>query len=147
MEWIYNEVLISIDEQLGQMGGSLSNFEEMPQPVELTPEQQLARTFAEEYFDPNSMSQILSKLKPELNDGQSNLCEEIYQSVHGEGSKKAFVVSSPGGFGKTFAFQVLAAQVRSEGGIVLNVASTGLAAQNLLGGCTAHSRFKIPIPI
>ena len=30
---------------------------------------------------------------------------------------------------------------------MLNVASTGLAAQNLLGGRTAHSRFKIPIPI
>ena len=147
MEWIYNEVLICIDEQLGQMGGSLSSFGEMPQPMELSREQQLARTFAEEYFDPNSMSLIASKLRPELNDGQSNLCEEIYQAVHGEGQEKAFVVSSPGGFGKTFAFQVLAAQVRSHGGIVLNVASTGLAAQNLLGGRTAHSRFKIPIPI
>ena len=41
----------------------------------------------------------------------------------------------------------MAAQIRSEGGIVLNVASTGLAAQKLVGGRTAHSRFKIPIPI
>ena len=54
---------------------------------------------------------------------------------------------SPGGFGKTFVFQVLAAKIRSEDGIVLNVATTGLAAQNLIGGRTAHSRFKIPIPI
>ena len=56
-------------------------------------------------------------------------------------------LSSPGGFGKTFAFQVIAAKIRSEGCIVLNVATTGLAAQNLIGGRTAHSRFKIPIPI
>ena len=53
MKCIYNQVLISIDDQLGQMGGSLSSFEEMPQPVELTPQEKLARTFAEEYFDTN----------------------------------------------------------------------------------------------
>jgi hypothetical protein len=147
MKWIYNKVLICIDEQLCQMGGSLSSLKEMPQPLELTPEEKLARTFAEEYFEPHYMSQIVSNLKPDLNVGQANLCEELYQAVHGEGDNKAFVVSSPGGFGKTFAFQVLAAQVRSEGSIVLNVASTGLAAQNLVGGRTAHSRFKIPIPI
>ena len=147
MTWIFNQVLISIDEQLCQMGGSLSSFTEMPQTKDLTPEEKLARTFSEEYFDPNAMSQIVSKLKPDLNDGQAYLCEELHQAVHGEGDKKAFVVSSPGGFGKTYAFQVIAAQVRNEGGIVLNVASTGLAAQNLIGGRTAHSRFKIPIPI
>ena len=44
-------------------------------------------------------------------------------------------------------FKIISAKIRSEGGIVLNVASTGLAAQNLVGGRTAHSRFKIPIPI
>ena len=56
-------------------------------------------------------------------------------------------MNSPGGYGKTFAFTVLAAKLRCEGKIVLNVATTGLAAQNLQGGRTAHSRFKIPIPI
>ena len=147
MKWIYNVVLINIDKELGQMGGALSNFQEMPQPKEITPEERLARTFAEEYFDPGTMSKIVASLKPNLNDCQAHLCEKIYQAVHGVSETKAFIVSSPGGFGKTFAFQVLAAQVRSEGGIVLNVASTGLAAQNLVGGRTAHSRFKIPIPI
>ena len=43
--------------------------------------------------------------------------------------------------------KVIAARIRSEGGIVICVASTGLAAQNLEGGRTAHSRFKIPIDI
>ena len=147
MKTIFNQVLIDIDDQLCEMGGSLSSFKEMPQPKEISAEERLARTFAEEYFDRNDMSDLVGKLKPHLNAGQANLCEELYQAVHGEGNKKAFIVSSPGGFGKTYAFQVLAAQVRGEGGIVLNVASTGLAAQNLVGGRTAHSRFKIPIPI
>ena len=147
MKWILNEVLIKIDEQLNEMGGSLSEHKEMPQPKELTPEEKLARTFAEEHFSKDDMKKIVEDLRPQLNDGQLHMCEEIYQAVHGENNKKAFIVSSPGGFGKTFAFKILAAQIRSEGGIVLNVASTGLAAQNLLGGRTAHSRFKIPIPI
>ena len=30
------------------------------------------------------MSQIVSKLKPDLNAGQANLCEELYQSVHAQ---------------------------------------------------------------
>ena len=56
-------------------------------------------------------------------------------------------MNSPGGYGKTLLLKVLAAKIRSEGGIVICVASTGLAAQNLEGGRTAHSRFKIPIDI
>ena len=147
MIWIFNQVLLNLDDQLSQMGTSLSAFQEMPQPKELTQDEKLARTFADEYFDHSTMRSIVEKLQPNLNVGQANLCEELYQAVHGEGNSKAFIVSSPGGFGKTFAFQVLGAKVRSEGGIVLNVATTGLAAQNFLGGRTAHSHFKIPIPI
>ena len=56
-------------------------------------------------------------------------------------------MNSPGGYGKTLVLKVITAKIRSEGGIVLCVASTGLAAQNLEGGRTAHSRFKIPIDI
>ena len=36
-----------------------------------------------------------------------------------------FVVNAPGGFGKTFTFKLITAKIRSEGGIVLSVASTG----------------------
>lgn len=56
-------------------------------------------------------------------------------------------LNSPAGYGKTFTFKVIAATIRAQNGIVLCVGSTGLAAQNLEGGRTAHSRFKIPIPI
>ena len=39
--------------------------------------------------------------------------------------QKLFVINSPGGYGKTFTQQLIAAKIRSEGGIVLCVASTG----------------------
>src|ERR1051325_4363791 len=42
-------------------------------------------------------------------------------------------------------WNTLSAAIRSKGGIVLNVASSGIASLLLPGGRTAHSRFKIPV--
>ena len=119
----------------------------MPQPEEVSAEERLARTLAEELFSREEQMETVERLQPKLNDSQAMMLEEIHQAVVGENSQKLFVVNSPGGYGKTFAFTVLTAKIRSQGKIVLNVASTGLAAQNIEGGRTAHSRFKIPIPI
>ena len=129
------------------MGGSLSAFPEMPQPVYIAESARLAKTFAEEMFCKDNQIKFAELNQPLLNNGQAIMLEEMYQAVHGSDPQKLFIVKSPGGYGKTFAFTVLAARLRSQGKIVLNVASTGLAAQNLEGGRTAHSRFKIPIPI
>ena len=60
---------------------------------------------------------------------------------------KLFFIDGPGGTGKTFLYELLLAQVRSQGEVALAVASSGLAALLLPGGRTAHSRFRIPIPI
>ena len=50
-------------------------------------------------------------------------------------------------YGKTFLIEALLATVRGLGKIALAVASSGIAAELLEGGRTAHSQFKIPIPI
>ena len=161
MDSIFNELLLDIDYQLLQMGGSLTDHTDMPQPRELSAEERLRRTFAEENFSRSEMIDIVERLMPNLNAGQAQICEDIYQAVHHSNitqqnnelsavlpsTNKVFILSSPGGYGKTYVFKVISAKIRSEGGFVLNVASTGLAAQNLIGGRTAHSRFKIPIPI
>ena len=144
---IYSKVLQDIDDQLCQMGGSLSRFQEMPQPTPIPSEEKTAKTFAEEIFCREDQLKAVEMNQPKLNTGQAEMLEEIYKAVLGDNPQKLFIVKSPGGYGKTFAFSVLAAKLRSQGRIVLNVASTGLAAQNLEGGRTAHSRFKIPIPI
>ncbi|XP_024013969.1 uncharacterized protein LOC112088047 [Eutrema salsugineum] len=47
--------------------------------------------------------------------------------------------------GKTHLWKILSAAIRSKGQIVLNVASSGIAALLLPGGRTAHSRFGIPL--
>ena len=76
-----------------------------------------------------------------MNTEQLTLCERIYEAVHSSSDaeiRKMFILNSPGGFGKTFVLKAIAARIRAEGGIVICVASTGLAAQNLEGGRTAH---------
>ncbi|GJX03012.1 ATP-dependent DNA helicase PIF1-like protein [Tanacetum coccineum] len=49
--------------------------------------------------------------------------------------------------GKAFLYKTLTAALRSKGHIVLNVASSGIAALLLDGGRISHSRFVIPINI
>nr|GFC44486.1 hypothetical protein [Tanacetum cinerariifolium] len=56
-----------------------------------------------------------------------------------------FFIYGPEGMRKTFLYKALLAKVRSRGLIALATASSDAAANNMSGGRTAHSRFKIPI--
>jgi len=49
-----------------------------------------------------------------------------------------------GGTGKTFIWKTLSSTIRSNGGIVVTVASSGIASLLLLRGRTTHSKFAIP---
>ncbi|CAN1332168.1 ATP-dependent DNA helicase PIF1 [Linum perenne] len=70
----------------------------------------------------------------------------ITTAVH-EKNGKCFFVEGPGGTGKTFLWKVISAKLRSEGKIVLCVATSGIAALLMEGGRTAHSKFHIPIKL
>ncbi|KAL0381194.1 UNVERIFIED_CONTAM: hypothetical protein Sangu_0183700 [Sesamum angustifolium] len=54
-------------------------------------------------------------------------------------------VLNAGGTGKTFLYRTLLANFRNDGCIILATATSGIAANLLPGGRTAHSKFKIPI--
>ncbi|GBP66695.1 hypothetical protein EVAR_79050_1 [Eumeta japonica] len=56
-------------------------------------------------------------------------------------------LDAPGGTGKTFVISLILAEIRSNNGIALAVASSGIAATLLDGGRTAHSVFKLPLNI
>ena len=56
-------------------------------------------------------------------------------------------VHGHGGTGKTFLWHTIINRIRSEGLVVLAVASSGIASLLLPGGRTAHSRFKIPLTV
>ncbi|XP_064637083.1 uncharacterized protein LOC135493587 [Lineus longissimus] len=147
---IHDRLLTSLNEELSLMGGSLANIDGMPQPNPLTEEEKVAMLLKDEIYDKYEQASIFHKDYPSINEKQAELFNLIQLAVHSQPEDnitKQFVLNSPGGYGKTFTMKLIAAKIRAEGLIVLNVASTGLAAQNLIGGRTAHSRFKIPIPI
>ncbi|KAL5704116.1 hypothetical protein ACHQM5_022589 [Ranunculus cassubicifolius] len=56
-----------------------------------------------------------------------------------------FFINGAAGTGKTFLYNTIATQHRSEGKIVVMVASSGIASLLLNGGRTTHSTFKIPL--
>ena len=72
--------------------------------------------------------------------------DAIIESAEREHGKQIFV-EGYGGTGKTYQWKAITTKLRSEGKIVLAVASSGIAALLLQGGRTAHSRFHIPINI
>ncbi|XP_074351592.1 uncharacterized protein LOC141690716 [Apium graveolens] len=81
-------------------------------------------------------------LKPEQKNVYDSIIQNIYNKVAG-----VFFVYGSGGYGKTFLWQTLCCHLRSEGKIVLLVASCGIAAVLFPGGRTAHSRFHIPLKL
>ncbi|GBM93424.1 hypothetical protein AVEN_268464-1 [Araneus ventricosus] len=57
-------------------------------------------------------------------------------------------LDGPGGSGKPFLYSTLLSFIRGKGGrIALPFATTGIAAALMKGGRTAHSGFKLPVPL
>jgi hypothetical protein len=87
-----------------------------------------------------------NNVEDRLNDDQCNAYKTILNVVTNKEGKLFFVYGN-GGTIKTFVWTMLLSCLRRKGKIVLIVASLGIASLLLLGGITAHSRFKIPIDL
>ena len=84
----------------------------------------------------------------QLNTNQAHALSAIMEAVNDDTHvSRLFSLYAPGGYGKTFLIEALLSMVRGLGKIALAVASSGIAAELLECGRTAHYRFKIPIPI
>src|SRR6266705_1300705 len=73
---------------------------------------------------------------------------EAYQHIINavaKGLGDVFFLSGSGGIGKTYVYKTVCHYLHLTSKIVLCVASSGIAALLLSGGCTAHSTFCIPI--
>ena len=81
-----------------------------------------------------------------LNTEQRIIFDEVVNGVRAYQQKLLFVYGH-GGTGKTFVWKTIISTLRSEGKIVLAVASSGIAALLLPAGQTAHSKFKIPLDL
>ena len=116
----------------------------LPEPEQVT---SFSKAFSYEYqWDENSLNATYHNQHPMLSSKQMDMFSKIDQSVvKKEG--KVFFCDAPGGSGKTFTANTLMAKLRLEGRVCLACASSGIAANSLEGGTTAHTKFKIPIDI
>jgi len=97
-------------------------------------------------YDPLQQADIVTQNLQLFNQEQTNVFNAVMGSVNDTLGKTLFIHSA-GGCGKTFVCNTIAAAVRSQNQVALCVASSGIASLLLEGGRTAHSTFKIPIPI
>ena len=80
-----------------------------------------------------------------ITDEQKTIVDTIMSVVNTQ-SAAVYFLYGYGGTGKTFVWTTLSSGIRSNGGIVCTVASSGIASLLLPGGQTAHSKFAIPVP-
>ncbi len=95
-------------------------------------------------YDQHSLTINADNAEDRLNNDQRSAYEFILNVVTNKEGKLFFVYGS-GGIDKTFVWTMLLSCLRGQGKIMLAIASSGIASLLLLGGKTAHSRFKIQI--
>ena len=138
--------LYLIDNLLSDSGKSLQDWNSMPQVVRDWGQHLGNRLIQEQrHYDEHDQRTNAEQHIASFNPDQQAAFDNIMFAVVNQ-TGKPFFLHGPGGTGKTYLYNALCYQLRSQGKIVLCVASSGIAALLLKGGRTAHSCFKIPIP-
>nr|GEW90122.1 hypothetical protein [Tanacetum cinerariifolium] len=100
--------------------------------------------FDETLYDIDKLKEQHVKLYGSLTSEQKNIYSIVMNAVDNDKCGMFFVYGY-GGIEKTYVYKTMSAALRSKGEIVLNVASSDIAALLLEGVRTAHSRFAILI--
>ncbi|GKD19527.1 DNA helicase, partial [Tanacetum coccineum] len=123
-----------------------TNFGLPPPPAYLL-EQLANRLLMEERnYNQEELIQLKNDSVPRLNADQKAIYDLIINADENSRQELIFVYGH-GGTGKTFLWKTIISSIRSQGKIVLAVASLGIASLLLLSGRTAHSRFKLPLEL
>ncbi|XP_075658963.1 uncharacterized protein LOC142628812 [Castanea sativa] len=142
---LQNYALSDIEQIMIRNGRSLREFETIPYPNTMLLRQCNNRILQEELdYDRDSLAVEHIELFNGLNIYQRNIYDVVIDSVLRNKGDFLFVYGH-GGSGKTYLWKTIICRLRSEGKIVIAVASFGIATLLLPGGRTAHSRFQIPI--
>ncbi|XP_074322087.1 uncharacterized protein LOC141659206 isoform X2 [Apium graveolens] len=137
--------LAKIDELLRSIRKCLKKYDQLPKhPATYLNNGTNNLILEETSYNMVEIEREHSKLLQACTEQQRSVYDAVIGVVHG-GSGGLFFVYGSGGCGKTFLWRTLISRLRSQGKIVLPVASSGIAATLMPGGRTAHSRFKIPI--
>lgn len=100
-----------------------------------------------ESFDNEDMDRVLFNLENVKNftPEQKLVYDKVLMTIEGRSRQKTFFLNAPGGYGKTYLYNGLAASLINDGKNVISVASSGIASSLLINGNTAHSFFNIPL--
>ena len=82
----------------------------------------------------------------QTNDEQLDVWNAVQEALNG-GGYNVIYTDGPAATGKTTLYRALLAEQRALGRVALPHAFSGIAAQQLLGGKTIHSRFRLPVPL
>jgi len=146
-EQIQNQASLEIEKLLRNIGSTLRNYESMPYPENNNFPAAMNTLIQDELcYDRHACAQDHLRLFSKLTVEQRKIYDQIIEAVYSN-SGGVFFVNGFGGTGKTYLWKTLSTYIRSRGEIVLNVASSGMAALLLDGGRTAHSRFAIPLQV
>lgn len=144
MDKVYNRCLVLIEDAVLTLGGQGLPQYGLPQPTRSGGVLGNRDYLRETSYDTNALAQVVSNNEGSLTNEQLAVYRQVLSSIE-SGAGQVFFLDAPGGTGKTFLINMLLAKVRSDRGIALAVASSGIAATLLEGGKTAHAAFKLPL--
>ena len=146
-EQIHDYGLYLIHENLQRLNWQSERHPDMPRPQFDWGCQEGNQLIAEQHaLNQPGLQDFVERGLETLNAEQRALYQAVLDSVE-QAQGGLYFCHSGGGCGKTYHSKLTAVAIHMRDRIVLCVASTGLASLLLPGGHTAHSRFKIPIPI
>ncbi|KAK9684271.1 hypothetical protein RND81_10G198000 [Saponaria officinalis] len=142
---VKNYALHEIELILNRNSRTLKQFSNFPMPDHFLIQRTDNRLITEELdYDEHTMGIQANRMQAGLNNEQKAVYDKVMNAVNSQKGGVYFVYGS-GGTGKTYLWKTMISRLRSEGRIVLAVASSGIAALLLIPGRTAHSRFAIPL--
>ncbi|RZC08377.1 hypothetical protein D0Y65_015214 [Glycine soja] len=138
--------LTEIENMLQANRRSLRDFPSMPYPIGYARNQHHNNLIHNEMaYDKEMLAEQYNTAYQLLTDEQKTIVDTIMSVVNTQ-SAAIYFLYGYGGTDKTFVWTTLSSGIRSNGGIVCTVASSGIASLLLPGGQTAHSKFAIPVP-
>jgi len=153
---MYNLSLYYLNEILSTYNKNLKDYVGLPiLPINYNPNEYLLNNFeinrfkrVETDYNRQVLNTFVNGALLRLNKEQLEIFNQIiYQKNVSSKKGQLFFVNGPGGTGKTFLYNTILAKKRAEGKIALAVATSGIAANLLDGGKTAHSILRIPLQI
>ncbi|GKE13369.1 putative DNA helicase, partial [Tanacetum coccineum] len=142
-----NICLTYIECMLRSNNRSLKDIQNMPYPAgEYMMDGYNRLIFDETSYDQDKLKEQHVKLYGSLTSEQKDIYSTVMDAIDNDKGGMFFVYGY-GGTKKIYLYKTMSAALRSKGEIVLNVASSGIAALSLEGGRIAHSQFTIPINV